>query len=164
MKKFTEDEKEKVIADLLFCREHGDGEYSVYEDLYEYENFAFDEDACNAAWQEVLEAAKQEDKSSLKKEDPAIAGVIDDVEAFVYKIWTEASESTKDKVWQYVKEYWDCLPTCSTPTRCDEAIEENIVDFITYNVPCEIEPDRLLGKDGFAGTTVKSLEDLYKIM
>ena len=110
-----------------------------YEDLYEYENFAFDEDACNAAWQEVLEA-------------------------FVYKIWTEASESTKDKVWQYVKEYWDCLPTCSTPTRCDEAIEENIVDFITYNVSCEIEPDRLLGKDGFAGTTVKSLEDLYKIM
>ena len=96
--------------------------------------------------------------------DEFYKGVKADIASFVVSLWEGGTdeEKIKIKIWKYIRDYWDCVPSCETREENDCNIIDNIVDYICYNVAVDFECDYLTVKEN--GKEIKNLTDLYSIL
>ena len=94
--------------------------------------------------------------------DEFYKGIKADIEDFVVSLWEGGTNEEKIKIWKYIRDYWDCVPSCETRKENDCNIIDNIVDYICYNVAVDLSDDYLKVKEG--EVEIKSLADLYIIL
>lgn len=85
-----------------------------------------------------------------------------DIADFVVSLWEAGTAEEKVKIWKYIRDCWDCVPSCETRGENDCNIIENIVDYICYNVAVDLSDDYLTVKED--GKEIKNLTDLYSIL
>lgn len=85
-----------------------------------------------------------------------------DIAEFVVELWEAGTEEEKVKIWKYIRDYWDCIPSCESREEGDSNIITNIVDYIYYNVAMDLTGDYLTVK--YDGKEIKNLTDLYNIL
>ena len=85
-----------------------------------------------------------------------------DIAKFVVSLWEGGTDKEKIKIWKYIRDYWDCVPSCETRKENDCNIIDNIVDYICYNVAVDLSGDYLTVKED--GKEIKNLTDLYSIL
>ena len=85
-----------------------------------------------------------------------------DIADFVVNLWEAGTEEEKIKIWEYIRDCWDCVPPCETREENDCNIIDNIVDYICYNVAVDLSDDYLTVKED--GKEIKNLTDLYSIL
>ena len=85
-----------------------------------------------------------------------------DIADFVVSLWEGGTNEEKVKIWKYIRDYWDCVPSCETREENDWNIIDNIVDYICYNVAVDLSGDYLTVKEN--GKEIKNLKDLYSIL
>ena len=94
--------------------------------------------------------------------DEFYKGVKADIADFVVSLWEGGADEEKIKVWKYIRDYWDCVPSCETREENDCNIINNIADYICYNVAVDLYGDYLTVKEN--GKEIKNLADLYSIL
>ena len=94
--------------------------------------------------------------------DEFYKGIKADIEDFVVSLWEGGTNEEKIKIWKYIRDYWDCVPSCETRKENDCNIIDNIVDYICYNVAVDLSDDYLKVKEG--EVEIKNLTDLYSIL
>ena len=85
-----------------------------------------------------------------------------DIADFVVSLWEGGTDEEKIKIWKYIRDYWDCVPSCETRKENDCNIIDNIVDYICYNIAVDLSDDYLKVKEG--EVEIKNLTDLYIIL
>ena len=85
-----------------------------------------------------------------------------DIAEFVVDLWEAGTEEEKVKTWKYIRDYWDCIPSCESREEGDCNIITNIVDYICYNIAIDLTGDYLTVKED--GKEIKNLTDLYNIL
>ena len=98
-----------------------------------------------------------------KKMDEFYKGVKADISDFVGSLWEGGADEEKLKIRKYIRDYWDCVPSCETREESDRNIIENIVDYVCYNVAVDLSGDYLTVKEG-DNKEIKNLTDLYSIL
>ena len=94
--------------------------------------------------------------------DEFYKGLKADIADCVVSLWEGGTNEEKIKIWKYIRDYWDCVPSCETRKENDCNIIDNIVDYICYNVAVDLSDDYLKVKEG--EVEIKSLADLYNIL
>ena len=94
--------------------------------------------------------------------DEFYKGLKADIADCVVSLWEGGTDEEKIKIWKYIRDYWDCVPSCETRKENDCNIIDNIVDYICYNVAVDLSDDYLKVKEG--EVEIKNLTDLYIIL
>ena len=94
--------------------------------------------------------------------DEFYKGLKADIADCVVSLWEGSTDEEKIKIWKYIRDYWDCVPSCETRKENDCNIIDNIVDYICYDVAVDLSDDYLKVKEG--EVEIKNLTDLYIIL